>query len=62
VPHDWKDDQRATRHSSLHRVASGLPRALNNAATAALIAAAGDGKDLVDDACAKKAVAELTRD
>ena len=46
----------------LHRVASGLPRALNNAATAALIAAAAAGNDLVDDACAKKAVAELTRD
>src|ERR1035441_7071161 len=46
----------------LHRVASGLPRALNNAAAAALIAAAAAGKDLVDDACAKKAVAELTRD
>jgi hypothetical protein len=46
----------------LHRIASGLPRALNNAATAALIAAAPAGKDLVDDACAKKAVAELTRD
>ena len=46
----------------LHRVSSGLPRALNNAATAALIAAAADGKDLIDDACAKKAVAELTRD
>ena len=45
----------------LHRVANGLPRALNNAATAALIAAASDGKDLVDDACAKKAAAELTR-
>ena len=37
-----------------HRVANGLPRALNNAATAALIAAAAAGKDLVDDACAKK--------
>jgi type II secretory pathway predicted ATPase ExeA len=48
--------------SRLHRVANGLPRALNNAATAALIAAAADGKDLIDDACAKKAVAELTRD
>ena len=48
--------------SRLQRVANGLPRALNNAATAALIAAAADGKDLVDDACAKKAVAELTRD
>src|SRR5712691_7489180 len=46
----------------LHRVANGLPRALNNAATAALIAAAAAGKDLADDACAKKAVAELTRD
>jgi hypothetical protein len=46
----------------LHRVANGLPRALNNAAAAALIAAAAAGKDLVDDACAKKAVAELTRD
>ena len=45
----------------LHRVANGLPRALNNAAVAALIAAA-DGKDLIDDACAKRAVAELTRD
>jgi type II secretory pathway predicted ATPase ExeA len=39
-----------------------LPRALNNAAVAALIAAAAAGKDLIDDACAKKAVTELTRD
>ena len=46
----------------LHRVSNGLPRALNNAATAALIAAATDNKDLVDDACAKRAAAELTRD
>ena len=46
----------------LHRVANGLPRALNNAATAALIAAAAGGKDLVDDACAKKAAAEQNRD
>ena len=46
----------------LHRVANGLPRMLNNAATAALIAAASESKDIVDDACAKKAVAELTRD
>lgn len=45
----------------LHRAANGLPRALNNAAIAALIAAASSGKDLVDDTCAKKAVAELTR-
>ena len=33
----------------------GLPRKLNNAATAALIAAAAEGKALVDDACAKRA-------
>ena len=46
----------------LHRQSNGIPRALNNGATAALIAAAADGKELVDDACAKKAVAELTRD
>jgi type II secretory pathway predicted ATPase ExeA len=45
----------------LHRYANGLPRALNNAATAALMAAAAEGKGLVDDTCAKKAVAELTR-
>ena len=45
----------------LHRYANGLPRALNNAATAALMAAAADGKGLVDDTCAKKAIAELTR-
>ncbi|HYS30125.1 MAG TPA: hypothetical protein VEQ12_11600 [Candidatus Limnocylindria bacterium] len=46
----------------LHRVSNGLPRALNNAATAAIIAAAAGSKDLVDDAYARKAVAELTRD
>lgn len=46
----------------LHRVSNGLPRALNNVATAALIAAASSGKDLVDDACAKRAAAEMTRD
>lgn len=46
----------------LHRASGGLPRALNNAATAAIIAAAADNKQLIDDTCAKKAVAELTRD
>jgi len=45
----------------LHRYANGLPRALNNAATAALMAAAAYGKSIVDDACAKKAIAELAR-
>jgi len=46
----------------LHRFSNGLPRALNNAAIAALMQAANDNKDLVDDACAKRAVAELTKD
>ena len=47
---------------SLHRAANGLPRQLNNAATAALIAAATANHDLVDDTDARKAAAELTRD
>jgi hypothetical protein len=38
----------------LHKVSPGLPRALNNAAIAALIAAATAGKALVDDDCAKR--------
>jgi hypothetical protein len=46
----------------LHKASLGLPCALNNAAIAALIAGATAGKALVDDDCAKKAVAELTRD
>jgi type II secretory pathway predicted ATPase ExeA len=46
----------------LHQSSLGLPRALNNAAIAALVAAAGSGKALVDDDCARKAVAELSRD
>ena len=46
----------------LHKASLGLPRPLNNAAVAALIAGATAGKALVDDDCAKKAVAELNRD
>lgn len=46
----------------LHKLARGLPRALNNAAIAALIAAASEGKAIVDDACAKKAVLEFTQE
>ena len=42
----------------LHKASLGLPRVLNNLARDALIAAAADGKALVDDACAKRAVAE----
>lgn len=44
----------------LHQASNGLPRSLNNLARDALIAAAAAHKDLVDDACAKKAVAEFT--
>src|SRR5437870_3008754 len=40
----------------LHRFSGGVPRALNNVATAALVAAAAAGKAIVDDACAKAAV------
>lgn len=46
----------------LHKASQGLPRAFNNVAIAALIAAATAGKALVDDDCAKRAAAELTRD
>jgi type II secretory pathway predicted ATPase ExeA len=42
----------------LHQASQGLARKLNNLARDALIAAAATAKDLVDDACAKKAVAE----
>ncbi len=45
----------------LHRVSKGLPRALNNAATGALIAAAAENKDLVDNAYPKQAPVELTQ-
>jgi type II secretory pathway predicted ATPase ExeA len=45
-------------NARLHKVSL----ALNNAAIAALIAAATAGKALVDDDCATKAVGEITRD
>ena len=44
----------------LHQASLGLPRALNNLARDAIIAAAAANKDLVDDLSAKRAVAELT--
>ncbi|MGI8609487.1 MAG: ExeA family protein [Candidatus Dormibacteria bacterium] len=52
----FADDAVAT----LHRVSNGVPRALNNAAIAALFAAASDGKAIVDGA--KRAAVELSRD
>jgi hypothetical protein len=35
---------------------------LNNAATAAPMAVAAEGKALIDDACARRAVSELARE
>lgn len=46
----------------LQRFSRGVPRALNNVAVASLIAAASDGKALVDDESAKKAVSEFSHD
>jgi type II secretory pathway predicted ATPase ExeA len=51
-----------TRSCACTASSGGIPRALNNAAVAAPIAAASDGKEIVDDAWANKAVAELTRE
>lgn len=45
-----RSDDAAAR---LHRYANGLPRALDNAATAALMAAAADTKSLAAAACAR---------
>ena len=46
----------------LPRQSNGIPRALNTPAVSALIAAHPDRKEIVPDACPKKAVAELTRE
>ncbi len=54
----FADDATAT----LHCASNGVPRALSNVATSALLAAAADGKALVDDECAKRAAAKQTRD
>ena len=47
--------------AQIHHAARGLPRAVNNIATAALIATAGAGKNLVDDASARAAIARSPR-
>lgn len=46
----------------LHQAANGLPRSLNTLALNSLIAAHADGMELIDEACAKRAIAEFTRD
>ena len=44
----------------IHQAARGKPRTVNNICTAALIATAGAGKNLVDHASARAAIAEVT--
>ena len=46
--------------AQIHQAARGKPRTVNNIATAALIATAGAGKNLVDHASARAAIAEVT--
>jgi type II secretory pathway predicted ATPase ExeA len=44
----------------IHQTARGVPRAVNNLAVQALIAAYVDGKGIVDESSAKAAVTEVT--
>ena len=44
----------------IHRTARGIPRAINNLATAALIAAYANDSALVDESAARTAVTEVT--
>ena len=46
--------------AQIHQAARGKPRTVNNICTAALIATAGAGKNLVDHASARAAIAEVT--
>jgi type II secretory pathway predicted ATPase ExeA len=46
--------------AQVHQAARGKPRTVNNIAVAALIATAGAGKNLVDHASARAAIAEVT--
>jgi type II secretory pathway predicted ATPase ExeA len=46
----------------IHQVARGLPRAVNNLAIQALVAAYATGRSIVDESSARAAVAEVTAD
>ena len=48
--------------TAIHQAARGLPRAVNNLAIQALIAAYADRKAIVDEASARIAVTEVTSD
>ena len=46
----------------VHDTARGLPRAVNNIATQALVAAMAERKNIVDEQSARTAVSEITSD
>lgn len=46
--------------SLVHQTSRGIPRAVNNLAVQALIAAFADGKGMVDERAARAAIAEVT--
>ena len=46
----------------IHQTSRGYPRAVNNLALQALVAAFAAGKNLVDESAARSAVAEVTAD
>jgi type II secretory pathway predicted ATPase ExeA len=46
----------------LHQTSRGIPRAVNDLALQALIAAFADGKGMVDESAARAAVTEVTGD
>src|SRR6266545_5612096 len=46
----------------IHQTARGIPRAVNNLALQALVAAFADGKGMVDESAARAAVTEVTGD
>ena len=46
----------------VHDAARGLPRAVNNIATQALVAAMADRKNIIDEHSARTAISEITSD
>ena len=48
--------------TSIHQSSRGYPRAVNNLALQALIAAFADGKGMVDESAARAAITEVTGD
>lgn len=46
----------------IHQTSRGIPRAVNNLAVQALVAAFAEGKGIVDESSARAAVAEVTSD